>query len=68
MSFERMIVQGADGIAFVADSRPECEKDNRIALQAAERKATAMGFNALILSTFIEGEARRGRGSRPERG
>jgi glycerate-2-kinase len=32
--------------------------NNRIALQAAERKAKAMGFNTLILSTFIEGEAR----------
>jgi glycerate-2-kinase len=32
--------------------------NNRIALQAAERKARAMGFNTLILSTFIEGEAR----------
>lgn len=32
--------------------------NNRIALQAVERKAKAMGFNTLILSTFIEGEAR----------
>lgn len=31
---------------------------NRIALQAAEKKAKAMGFNTLLLSTCIEGEAR----------
>lgn len=31
---------------------------NRIALEAAEEKAKAMGFNTLILSSFVEGEAR----------
>ncbi|MFQ6075166.1 MAG: glycerate kinase [Candidatus Bathyarchaeia archaeon] len=31
---------------------------NRIALEAAEEKAKALGFNTLILSSFMEGEAR----------
>lgn len=32
--------------------------NNRIALESAERKATELGCNALILSSYIEGEAR----------
>jgi len=31
---------------------------NRVALQAALEKASCLGFNSMILSTFIEGEAR----------
>lgn len=32
--------------------------DNRVAAQAALRQAQALGYNALLLSTFVEGEAR----------
>lgn len=32
---------------------------NRLAVEAAARQARALGFNTLILSTFIEGEARQ---------
>ncbi len=32
--------------------------DNRIAALAAQEKARALGFNTLLLSTFVEGEAR----------
>ncbi len=31
--------------------------DNRVAAQAAVRQAEALGYNSLLLSTFIEGEA-----------
>lgn len=32
--------------------------DNRLAAQAALRQAQALGYNALVLTTFVEGEAR----------
>lgn len=32
--------------------------NNRVALEAAEKKAEEFGFNSLILSSYIEGEAR----------
>jgi glycerate-2-kinase len=32
--------------------------NNRIALQAIEKKSRSLGFNTMILSTYIEGEAR----------
>jgi glycerate-2-kinase len=32
--------------------------NNRVALNAAEKKATSMGLRTLVLSSFIEGEAR----------
>ncbi len=32
--------------------------NNRVALQAIEKKARSLGFNTMILSTYIEGEAR----------
>jgi hydroxypyruvate reductase len=32
--------------------------DNALAAQAAQAKATELGFNAAVLSTFVEGEAR----------
>ncbi|MEM7538367.1 MAG: glycerate kinase [Chloroflexota bacterium] len=46
----------ADDPAFT-DSQTVVVADNRVAAQAAVAKAQSLGFNTLLLSTFIEGEA-----------
>lgn len=45
------------GDAAFAKSATVVVADNRVAALAARRKAEELGFNALLLSTFVEGEA-----------
>jgi hydroxypyruvate reductase len=46
------------GDACFARSQVVIVGDNRLAAQAAVRQAQALGYNGLLLSTFVEGEAR----------
>jgi serine/threonine protein kinase/signal recognition particle receptor subunit beta len=43
-STRTLVLQGADGIVFVADSRPESQDDNVAALEELRRNLTAVGL------------------------
>ncbi|MEI7557054.1 glycerate kinase [Candidatus Chlorohelix sp.] len=44
--------------SLFANTRNIIVGDNRVAAQAAAQKAGELGYNTLVLSTFVEGEAR----------
>ena len=46
------------GADIFAHSQTAIVADNRIAAQAAQTKARALGFNTLLLTTYLQGEAK----------
>ncbi|MFQ5455130.1 MAG: glycerate kinase [Nitrospirota bacterium] len=64
---EEYLIKGSNGIIAETpkEDHPAFNKvqnliigDNKIAVEAAERKARELGFNTLIITSFLEGESR----------